>query len=240
MKRIAKGVQARGLTEWLEKNAEVPQNLTYKAAEFPISKVLEGLLAEQGYICAYTMLRIGETSAHIEHLKPQTLCKSEDKKREEQYLPALREDIAWRNMVACTPEPNLKVNPPYGAIEKKGWWDANDFLSPLDPTCEERFAFSSDGKIAPNPATDIAAKETIKRIGLDNEKLGELRKTAFLKAGIHKRSDKPISSLKKVGQLMAKWSKKNQNTLQCEEFCVPLVQVAKAYAQFLRTREHRE
>lgn len=59
-------------------------------------------------------------------------------------------------------------------------------------------------------------------------------------AALHKRSDRPIESLSKVKQLIAKWTKKNQTTLQCEEFCVPLVQVAKAYAQFLRTRGYSE
>lgn len=240
MKRIVKGAQAPGLTAWLEKNTGLPQNLTYKAAEFPIAQVLEGLLVEQGYVCAYTLLRIERTSAHIEHLKPQTICRSEDAKRKEKNLPELREDIAWCNMVACTPEPNLKVNPPYGAIEKKGWWDANNFLSPLDATCEERFSFTNDGKVSPTHDADEPAKETIKKIGLDNGKLSELRKAAFLKWGIHKRSEKPIDSAAKVEQRIANWAKKNQTTLQCEEFCVPLVQVAKAYAQFLRTRGHRE
>ncbi len=240
MKRIVKGAQAPTLTNWYAVNAALPQNLTYGTAGFPIAAVLNGLLIEQGYVCAYTLLRIGDTTAHIEHLKPQTRCRSEDADRTGANLPVQREDIAWSNMVACSPEPNIKNKPPYGATKKNDWWHATDFLSPLDPTCEQRFVYSSDGKIAPSTATDVAATETIRRIGLDNEKLEELRKTAFLRAGIHKRSDRPIESFRKVDQLIAKWSKKNQTTLQCEEFCVPLVQVAKAYAQFLRTRGHRD
>jgi uncharacterized protein (TIGR02646 family) len=240
MKRIVKGVQAPTLANWYAVNAALPQNLTYGAAGFPIAAVLNGLLIEQGYVCAYTLLRIGDTTAHIEHLKPQTLCRSEDVARATASLPVRREDIAWSNMVACSPAPNIKVKPPYGATKKDDWWHATEFLSPLDPSCEQRFVYSSDGKIAPSAATDVAAKETISRIALDNEKLEELRKTAFLKAGIHKRSDRPIESPSKVDQLIAKWSKKNQTTLQCEEFCVPLVQVAKTYAQFLRAKGHQE
>jgi hypothetical protein len=68
----------------------------------------------------------------------------------------------------------------------------------------------------------------------------ELRKEAFLRAGIHKRSEKAIVSVTKVEQLIAKWSKKNKLTNESEEFCVPLIQVAKEYAQFLRTRGYRE
>lgn len=240
MKRIVKGAQALTLANWYAINAALPQNLAYGAAGFPIAAVLKELLVEQGYVCAYTLLRIGETTAHIEHLKPQTQCRSEDVARTAANLPVQREDIAWSNMVACLPQPNIKVKPPYGATKKDDWWHATDFLSPLDPSCEQRFVYSSDGKIAPSTATDVAAAETISRIGLGNEKLEELRKAAFLKAGIHKRSDRPIESLRKVDQLIAKWSKKNQTTLQCEEFCVPLVQVAKTYAQFLRTKRHQE
>lgn len=240
MKKIVKGAQAPALTNWYAINAALPQNLSYGAAGFPIALVLKGLLIEQGYVCAYTLLRIGDKTAHIEHLKPQTQCRSEDAARTAANLPPQREDIAWSNMVACAPEPNIKVKPPYGATKKDKWWHATDFLSPLDPSCEQRFVYSGDGKIAPSTATDVAATETIRHIGLDNGKLEELRKAAFLKAGIHKRSDRPIESLRKVDQLIAKWSKKNQTTLQCEEFCVPLVQVAKTYAQFLRTKGHRE
>jgi uncharacterized protein (TIGR02646 family) len=236
MKRITKGAEAPELTQWLEKNIDLPQNLRYGAAEFPISKVLEGLLVEQGYVCAYTLLRIIKTSAHVEHLKPQTLCKREDEKRVVEKLQPLKEDIAWCNMVACTPEPNKAVKPPYGAVKKDDWWDQNDFLSPLDQTCEARFVFKDDGKIFPSTETDVAATKTIEKIGLDNEKLRELRKEAFLRAGIHRRSDNPITSIVKVEQLIAKWSKKNQITSECEEFCVPLVQVAKEYAKFLRAR----
>ena len=240
MKRIVKGAQAPELTKWHGDNAALPQNLSYGAAEFPIAEVLKGLLVEQGYVCAYTLLRIGEASAHVEHLKPQTVCRSEDAGRAAANSPLRKEDIAWSNMVACTPAPSIKIKPPYGAIKKADWWHANDFLSPLDATCEERFAFANDGKISATRDADDPAKETIKRVGLDNEKLNELRKAAFLKAGIHKRSESPIESVAKVEQRIAKWSKKSQTTAECEEFCVPLVQVAKAYAQFLRTREHRE
>lgn len=240
MKRIVKGAEASELTKWLGDNAAVPQNLSYGAAEFPIAEVLKGLLVEQGYVCAYTLLRIGEASAHIEHLKPQTLCRTEDVARRAALLPVRREDIAWGNMVACTPEPNTKVKPPYGAIKKDDWWHPTDFLSPLDATCEARFSYKNDGEVLPSLGADLAATETINRIGLDNEKLRELRRTAFLKAGIHRRSEIPIESVTKVEQRIAKWSKKSQTTAECEEFCVPLVQVAKAYAQFLRTRGHRE
>ena len=169
-------------------------------------------------------------------LKPQTICKSDDKARGLARQPLLREDIDWNNLVACFPKPNMLASPEYGAVKKDKWWHAEDFVSPLQTDCEGRFRFTPDGKISPTKITDVPALTTIKKIGLDNEKLCELREKAYLIAGIHRKADKPITSATKVEQLIAKWSKKDTNTASCAEFCVPLVQVAKEYAQFLRLR----
>lgn len=35
------------------------------------------LLREQGWLCAYTMRRIDENTSHIEHIKPEGLCRSD-------------------------------------------------------------------------------------------------------------------------------------------------------------------
>ncbi|MDO8768038.1 MAG: hypothetical protein Q7K57_04920 [Burkholderiaceae bacterium] len=239
MKKITKEVQPAELTTWREENAEAPQNLSYGLASFPTKAVLNALMIEQGYVCAYTLLRVDDQSAHVEHLKPQTQCKGDDKERENSNQPLLREDIAWSNMVACIPAPNTTVKPPYGATKKDKWWHVTDFLSPLDVSCEERFEFKADGKMLAKSEDDLAAKRTIEEIGLNDEKLQELRKSAFVRAGIHRRSKEPITSIAKISQLIAKWSKKNQITLTCEEFCVPMVQVAKEHAEFLRKRGYK-
>lgn len=236
MKKIAKSEPPEGLKQWKRNNAQSPQNLYYGLAEFPHDEVLKALLKEQGNICAYTLKRICSTSAHVEHLKPQTICKEEDRQRELSNQPVLREDIAWNNIVACFPEPQVPAAPEYGAVKKGGWWDEAKFVSPLLQECEQRFRFSADGKIAPADGDDQAAAETIKKIGLDNAKLDELRRAAFLHAGIHKRADKPITSVTKVEQLMAKWANRDNKTESFAEFCTPLIQVAKDYVQFLRDR----
>lgn len=236
MKKINKGPPPTELMKWRTDNAAIPQNLSYGLAEFPLGNVLETLLDEQGHVCAYTLLRLNSESAHVEHLKPQTVCKSDDEARDLAKQPLLREDIAWNNMVACFPKPNQLARPDYGAVKKDKWWHAVDFVSPLQANCEERFKFNSEGEISPAVTTDVAAKTTIQKIGLNNEKLCELRKKAYLAAGIHRRAEKPLTSATKVEQLIAKWSKKDTKTASCAEFCVPLVQVAKEYAHFLRLR----
>src|SRR6266851_343526 len=48
--------------------------------ELPASEkhaLLNALIAEQGALCAYTMRRIDLHSAHVEHIKPQSLCRAE-------------------------------------------------------------------------------------------------------------------------------------------------------------------
>lgn len=236
MRKINKGPPDAGLTKWRTDNTATPQNLFYGLANFPQGQVLNALLKEQGYVCAYTLKRISGELAHVEHLKPQTLCKSEDGIRETLGQPLLREDVAWNNMVACFPEPNPVARPEYGAVKKDKWWHAEDFVSPLQANCEGRFLFTADGEISPTVPADIAALTTIRKIGLDNKKLSELRKKAYLVAGIHRRSERPIISVAKVEQLIAKWSNKDAATSTCVEFCVPLIQVARAYAHFLRLR----
>jgi uncharacterized protein (TIGR02646 family) len=236
MRKIEKGQPPAELTEWRRNNAAAPQNLFYGLADFPLHQVLDALLKEQGYVCAYTLLRLGCESAHVEHLKPQSACKIEDSAREVAKQPLLREDIAWCNMVACFPKPNSMVRPEFGAVKKDKWWDEANFVSPLEASCAVRFRFNATGEITPAVTTDVPAQTTILKIGLDNKKLCELRERAFLDAGIHRRANKPIMSATKVEHLVAKWSNKDVATSTCVEFCVPMIQVAKEYAQFLRAR----
>lgn len=236
MKKITKAEPPKELKKWRRDNAQTPQNLYYGLAGFPRERVLEALLKEQGCICAYTLKRICPASAHIEHLKPQTTCKEEDKQRESNKTPVVREDIAWENMVACFPEPNPPAKPDYGAVKKHGWWNEAEFISPLHADCEQRFQFTPDGKVTAARSDDSSATTTIKEIGLDNSKLEELRRTAYIRAGIHRKSENPIGTAHKVEQMIAKWSNRNTATDSFSEFCVPLVQVAKDYAQFLRSK----
>ena len=50
-------------------------------------------------------------------------------------------------------------------------------VSPLDEDCETRFTFTANGDIFPRD-NDLAAKETIVRLGLDLPKLNALRAAA--------------------------------------------------------------
>lgn len=240
MRQIQKGNECEALSRWRQDNAEVPQNLVYGNGGFPISKVLDELLAEQGSLCAYTLKLIDSTSAHIEHLKPQRRCLEEDAQRKVANLALKREDVHWDNMVACFPAPNPAAPPGYGAVRKDKWWPAagaNGFVSPLNADCESRFQFELNGEMKPANATDTAAAETINAIGLDDSRLQELRRRAFIEMGLHPRSERPLKSPAKVRQLIAAWVHRDGNN-KFKEFCIPLRTVALRHLAKLEGRSN--
>ena len=125
------------------------------------------LIEEQGWLCAYTMKRIGLASSHIEHIKPESLCRQDS--------PG--SDLDYDNLVACFPREGMKRQHRYGAQLKDDWWENNgtDFISPLHSACEKRFQFDLDGSIL--AVKDHAgAKKTIEILKLDHEGLADDRK----------------------------------------------------------------
>jgi uncharacterized protein (TIGR02646 family) len=236
MKKIVKQAQPTELQQWRSNNAEAPQNLKYGCGGFPRDAVLNALLAEQGYLCAYTLLKISSNKAHVEHLKPQTRCRREDDEREQSGIPRLHEDVAWMNMVACFPHPDAE-HPGYGAVQKDKWWDETLFLSPLADNCGSRFSYKNDGSIAAAVTTDSAAKETIKKLKLGCNRLQDARQSAIYKAGLHKRAPKPLKSTAKVQAFIQKLSQKQSGDFV--EFCTVLEQVGLDYIQSLQKRAQR-
>jgi len=131
-------------------------------------EVLHSLVAEQRGLCAYTGIGVTVGSSHIEHLRPQAHCLN-------------GEDVAYKNLVACYPNPNSPYVP-FGALPKADWPPPEEqhlFVSPRSTGCEQRFKFNLRGQIAATSNSDSAAIETIKRLKLDNVRLEGLRKEAI-------------------------------------------------------------
>ena len=238
MKRINKSHQPQELQQWRAANVAMPQNLRYGRASFPMDAVLSALLHEQGYLCAYTLKRIDGVGAHIEHLKPQSRCLAEDAERRTNQGHCEHEDVDWRNMVACCPTPNAP-RPDYGAIVKDDWWDKALFVSPLAQNCEQRFKYAQDGSVAPAVDSDDAARETIKRLGLNDKKLQELRHNAMLRAGIHRKSPNPICSIAQVQRLVQNWQVRYADR-SFTEFCTVMIQAANAHLEWVNRRSLRK
>lgn len=192
------------------------------------SALLQSLLEEQGWLCAYTGLRIQEDErkgpdAHIEHLKAQEHC-------------GYGEDVEYSNMVACYPRPNYKVEPPYGAVPKKNWPDYSDqsqvalFVSPLSNGCESRFSFAASGKISASSPTDAAAVATIQRLRLDHEELTAYRKAA-IRATLSP-NNKPFSLSVASAQLRLDGLRRSERSgAKLEQFCFVLRQALERHIE---------
>ncbi len=61
---------------------------------------------------------------------------------------------------------------------KGGWFDERLLVSPMISSCESKFGFKGDGTIYPI-GNDLAAKTSIEKLGLDINKLNNLRKLAI-------------------------------------------------------------
>ena len=223
MKKIVKQTQPPELQQWRADNAGVPENLKYGRGGFPTGAVLNSLLVEQGFLCAYTLLKISADKAHVEHLKPQASCQN-------------GEDVAWNNMVACFPQPRA-LHPGFGAFQKGCWWEQAKFISPLASNCEARFKYKNDGSIAIAIGHDAAAKATIEKLKLDCDRLKEARQAAIMKAGLHKKAQHPLTSVAKVQGFVRHLSQRQSGSFV--EFCTVLEQVAADYIQSLLKRAQR-
>lgn len=132
MRWIQKNSDPVELRKWRSRNSN-DVNLSYELLRKDsdvIKAVTESLIREQGWLCAYTGLRIegysnsGEIikcGCHIDHVKAQDHCSPS-------------ETVLYTNMVACYPGPNPKSETPYGGERKRNWpAPSEQHLFEMDP-----------------------------------------------------------------------------------------------------------
>jgi uncharacterized protein (TIGR02646 family) len=165
MKAIAKHAEPQELIDWkAQANADWQPSFGVLAGELKRTLKL-ALMREQGWICCYCERRLEENDAHIEHFRPQ-------------HDPAV-DALEYANLL-CSCQSNLAKGAPRHCGNLKGdWFDAQLLVSPFDPHCAERFAYTGDGRISAANETDRAALETIRKLGLDLPKLNALRAQAI-------------------------------------------------------------
>ena len=165
MKNIQKNVRPLKYAQWCKKVAGTDKKDYNELPPAEKQSLFNALIAEQGSICGYTMKRIDSESAHIEHIKPQSLCRTEQQ----------GSDLEYRNLIACYPRDGMKARYRYGAQKKGNWWENNgrEFVSPLCPGCENHFQFDSNGSVT---AFDVAGATTIEVLDLNHKSLTEERK----------------------------------------------------------------
>jgi uncharacterized protein (TIGR02646 family) len=222
VKHISKSRPPAALREWERSNGGLP-GAQYGSHGFPHADVKRALLKEQGSICAYTMIRIETYSSHIEHLKPQTVSYSEGRPEE---------TFDYCNMVACyptTPKPG-EANVTFGAIHRGSTWDAHNFITPLNGSCEQRMRYHADGHVLPRRSNDIAADWTISVLNLDDAKLVELRRAAIEAWGLSLTAADPLS---RAAASKAMTSVDRRDDGKLEPFCVAIRDAAEDYIGIL-------
>lgn len=212
MKRIIKDHEPQELLDFKNKNRdlEIDYNSLGEKQRTPIKNQL---LLEQGYLCAYTLKRINFETSHIEHIKPEELCRKEKKAGKETIS-----DLDYSNFVACYPKDfsGSSRKKFYGAFKKDDWWEneGENFISPLRVDCESHFKFKNDGTI--NHITD-KGKNTIDVLNLNHDLLKEDRKRAIKNFIYYK--NKPLN-LSQTNQALESILSKNRN--MHIEFCIAI------------------
>ncbi|MDI3291781.1 retron system putative HNH endonuclease [Polyangium sp. 15x6] len=169
MKHIQKGPEPPELADFKQEWAAEGRTPKWKDLTGPCAEAIRGaLFAEQGHICCYCGRRLVPNDNHIEHLVPRD-GKSGD--------PSLT--FVWPNLLASCQANLLKGDPKHCGSKKENWYDRTLMVSPLDPSCEERFHFELDGRIRAAQPSDLGAEETIRRLDLDGARLRGLRKKAI-------------------------------------------------------------
>ena len=136
----------RKITKNAEPKAWTQYRLTSGAVFKPIPALVNSLLDEQGYICAYCERRIpckdavegtpGAEDHRIEHLRTQSTSKK----------TGINTDLDYSNMVICCPGNIARDGAQnYHCDKRKG--DVDLRISPLDGTMMSSIQFTSSGLI---------------------------------------------------------------------------------------------
>ena len=147
--------------EWNNRNTKVKRELH------------ESLMTEQGFICCYCEMRIGTESSHVEHIHPRSREPVEKQLDYDNLLASCGRESTERK------DRSQPVIPRHCGICKEDWYDQTKFVSPLDDDCEECFRYAANGQIDSATIRPAAAKETIKRLALDIDKLRAMRRAAI-------------------------------------------------------------
>jgi len=163
MKHIVKSKEPQVLLEFKK---EHKKNAAYKDMTHEIKNSLKSVLSEEQYfICCYCMKRIKPHNSHIEHIKPQARFPNET--------------LAYHNLlVSCN---GMNDSDPNCGHKKNAWYDADEFLTPLDPDCEKLFTYNITGQMN---ALKKNGEVTIDKLNLNSLQLVRARKAVIRLSGL--------------------------------------------------------
>jgi len=223
---IAKSGEPKALRDWKAENRRTPQNLRFENC--PKAEIRKALLAEQGFLCAYTMLRLEkESCCHVEHVKAQATHREHA--------------LDYANMLACFPSNGGDASHGFGAPLKGDFHATEDnFVSPLHKSCETRFSYRQSGAVIAASETDPAARNTIDILRLDHPALRDKRREVLQMLGLAigiptrdptrkaKRSKAIISAA--LARRLAERASAFDKNGKLQPFCIAIKQNAERYA----------
>ncbi len=163
MKYINKGVEPEVLSQY-KAGANKEWEPTFGGLPGEKKRKLHRqLVDEQGSLCCYCLARVGKENDHIEHLHPQ-------------HRPPERLALDYANMLVSCQRELARREPQHCGTLKDNWYEKRLMVSPLEKGCEKRFRFTAYGDIHPAIAADRAAHTTIKKLGLNIDRLCALRR----------------------------------------------------------------
>jgi uncharacterized protein (TIGR02646 family) len=213
---IEKHAEPAYLRRWKWVNSGLPQTLSY--ANIPadaLTELRETLLGEQGYLCAYTMIRIpGSNKGHVEHIWPRSRA------------PA--KELEYTNMLYCFPGAGVE-RCAFGAHRKDDFEVTNDnFVAPTHRACEARFTYEVSGEVKAGNEADYAATQTVAILNLNHKELVALRQAAIRSQRIFRKAPKPLSAPE--ARKLAVDIMRRDGTGMIAPFCVAIKQVAERFA----------
>ena len=242
MRFIDRNTPPPALAAWKSAETEAHQRKYDKGSlKSDVKEALrEHRAKDQGYLCAYTMKRIGWITqpdgttlidAHVEHVITQKSSLARG---------ALDETVDYGNMVACV---NRGADVPYGA-PARGDTVEDLPVHPFHRSCAERFMFHADGQITGRTDDAVA---TIRKLKLDHEYLTENRRARLSALGIGKpRTPTPGVRRAPVVFVSATEARRRAREVlefdgegKLPEFCVALAQVYAQHALLLEKRRRQ-
>lgn len=167
MKYIKKSEEPESFTVWKKLTNEDWQPSWDNFSKPQKTDVHDSLLQEQGFICCYCGRRITKDISHIEHLKPR--------------YPYTELALEYTNMLASCQKERERKEPLHCGSKKDHWYDEDLMVSPINANCKEFFKYTDDGQILAtnNSKKQLAAETTIDKLGLNIDKLKDLRAKAL-------------------------------------------------------------
>ncbi len=180
-------------------------------------------MKDQGFLCAYTMLRITVEDSHIEHLIPQSRSRKDMN---------INETVEYGNMVACYPREESKGGVGYGAAYRG---KKLLIVTPRDSKCERVIKYHQNGTIT---SEDGEVEKMLNNVlNLNAQTLKDRRQDIFNRHGVGLRSDNPLKI--REAERFAQSVMKADSNGKLSPFCVALNHAAQAHIELIRKRRKR-